>query len=39
MNVNDGKINCPAYQDDEVTAMMKACPFPCKCLGHMLPFA
>ena len=32
--VNDGIINCPAYEDDEATASLTACPKYCECVGH-----
>ena len=32
--VNDGVINCPAYEDDEATALLTACPKYCECIGH-----
>ena len=34
-NINDGTIDCPAYEDDEVTAHITMCPEQCECMGHV----
>ena len=32
--VNDGETNCPAYEDDEATSALTACPASCECIGY-----
>ena len=33
-SINDGIVDYPEYEDDEVTSEMAMCPPHCECMGH-----
>ena len=33
-SINDGTVDCPAYEDDEATVQMAMCPHQCECIGY-----